>query len=64
MGEYISNIFVVNIGYLFLCYIDNSIFIVEKLYVNYIVIFIVLFIYCFYFFVMEMVFYIEDRKMC
>lgn len=63
VGEYISNISAVNIGYPFLCYIDNSTSIVEKSYVNHIVIFIVLFTYCFYPLAMEMAFYIEDRKM-
>ncbi|XP_052716615.1 uncharacterized protein LOC128189161 [Crassostrea angulata] len=61
--EYISNISAVNIGYPFLCYTNNSTSSIEKSYVNYIVIFIVLFTYCFYPLAMEMAFYIEDRKM-
>lgn len=61
--EYISNISAVNIGYPFLCYTNNSTSSIEKSYVNYIVIFIVLFTYCFYPLAMEMAFYIEDRKL-
>lgn len=63
MREYISNISAVKIGYPFLCYTDNGTSIVEKSYVNHIVIFIILFTYFFYPLAMEMAFYIEDRKM-
>lgn len=61
---YISDILVVKFGFLFWCYIGskkNNV--IEKLYVNYIVVIIIFFIYCFYFLVIEMVFFIEDRKM-
>lgn len=59
----LSDFFVVKFGFLFWCYEENNIVIVvEKLYVNYIVVFIIFFIYCFYLFVIEFVFYIEDKK--
>lgn len=61
--EYISNISAVKIGYPFLCYTDNGTSIVEKSYVNHIVIFIILFTYFFYPLAMEMEFHIKDRKM-
>lgn len=59
----LSDIFVVKFGFLFWCYMDNNIvMIVEKLYVNYIVVVIIFFVYCFYLFVIEFVFYVEDKK--
>lgn len=60
----LSDIFVVKFGFLFWCYENNNkVIVIKKLYVNYIVVFIIFFIYCFYLFVIEFVFYIEDKKM-
>lgn len=65
LKKYISDISAVKLGYPFLCYSGNNInttTAIDKSYVNYIVISIILFTYCFYPLAMEMSFYIEDRK--
>lgn len=60
----VSEFSAVQLGYPFWCYTDNNTaVVVEKSYVNYIVIFIIFFIYCFYPLAIESAFYIEDRKM-
>lgn len=60
--NFISNISAVKIGYSFVCYMENTPVLLEKSYMNGIVIFIVLFVYSFFPFIIEMAFYIEDRK--
>ena len=51
------------IGYNFVCYMENNKKVqIEKLHMNGIVVFIVLFVYSFFPFFLEMAFYIEDRK--
>lgn len=57
--EYISDISAVKLGFPFLCYSDNNIStttVIKKSYVNYIVISIIVFTYCFYPLAMEMAF--------
>lgn len=59
----VSDYSAVKLGYSFWCYTDNNTaVIVEKSYVNYIVVFIIFFTYCFYPLAIEMAFFIEDRK--
>lgn len=61
---YISDISAVKFGFPFRCYIGNKKNnIIEKSYVNYIVVTIIFFTYCFYPLAIEMAFFIEDRKM-
>ena len=60
--NFLSNISAVKIGYSFVCYMENKPVLLEKSYMNEIVIFIILFVYSFFPFIFEMAFYIEDRK--
>ena len=61
--DYISDISAVKIGYNFVCYMENNKKVqIEKSHMNGIVVFIVLFVYSFFPFFLEMAFYIEDRK--
>lgn len=65
LKKYISDISAVKVGYPFLCYSGNNInttTVIDKSYVNYIVISIILFTDCIYPLAMDMAFYIEDRK--
>lgn len=64
LKQKVSDFSAVKLGYPFWCYIDNNTtMVVEKSYVNYIVIFIIFFTYCFYPLAIESAFYIEDKKM-
>lgn len=59
----LSDISAVKLGFPFWCYEDNNTAtIVEKSNINYIVIFIIFFTYCFYPLAIESAFYIEDKK--
>lgn len=59
----VSDFSAVQLGYPFWCYTDNNTTtVVEKSYVNYILIFIIFFTYCFYPLAVESAFYIEDKK--
>lgn len=59
----LSDISAVKLGFPFWCYTDNNTAtIVEKSYVNYIVVVIIFFAYCFYPLAIESVFYVEDKK--
>ena len=61
--DYISDISAVKIGYNFMCYMENNKKVpLGKSHMNGIVVFIVLFVYSFFPFFIEMAFYIEDRK--
>lgn len=59
----LSDFSAVKLGFPFWCYTDNNTAtIVEKSYVNYIVVFIIFFTFCFYPLAIESAFYIEDKK--
>lgn len=63
LKQKVSDFSAVKLGYPFWCYTDNNTtMVVEKSYVNYIVIFIIFFTYCFYPLAIESAFYIEDKK--
>lgn len=60
----LSDISAVKLGFPFWCYENNNkATVIKKSYVNYIVVFIIFFTYCFYPLAIESAFYIEDKKM-
>lgn len=64
MYLYLSDISAVKLGFPFWCYENNNTAtVIKKSYVNYIVVFIIFFTYCFYPLAIESAFYIEDKKM-